>query len=294
MTIPRLFHRMSLLPQLNSTQLNSTQLNSTHPFYLYHYIRLIMVSMAVRTLLFLPPLLRMLSFSPNHYSHAWSMNMNINMNGPASRRRVLHQTMATSISLVLLPPALPTQARNLPEDNGANLSNVGSVEALIPIINMEQLLLTLQSNNSTPIPTLVKALILPAEIPTTEQDFKKLFDSYSNPVSYKQKFRNNNAFLVYYTQGYDGPNRANIEDLSNSELLQQSQYGARNECWVAWSQLMSEVVYANTSGDTSELLKMLHATIRAFDTYIALAPNQMEARTMWTEQVTRTSVKEVL
>lgn len=249
--------------------------------------------MAVQTLRSLLPLLQILFFSPNHSTHAWSMNMNC----PASRRRVFHQTMATSMSLLLLPLTLPTQARNLPEDNGANLSNVGTVEALLPIINIQQLLLTIQSNLSTLIPiptTALMMMILPAEIPTKEQEFKQLFDSYSNPVSYKQKFRNNNAFLVYYTQGYDGPNRANLEDLSKSELLQQSQYGARNECWVAWSLFMSEVMYANTSGDTSELLKVLHATILAFDTYIALAPNQMEARTIWTERATRKRAEERL
>ena len=244
--------------------------------------------MAVRILRLLLPLLQIFSFSPNHTSYAWSVNMNC----PASRRRAFHQTIVSSMALVL-PFALPTQARNLPEDNGANLSNVGTAEALIPIINIEQLLLTLQSNLSTPDSIRTKVLILPAIIPTKEQEFKQLFDSYSNPVSYKQKFRNNNAFLVYYTQGYDGPNRANIEDLSESELLQQSQYGARNECWVAWSQFMSEVVYANTSGDTSELLKVLQATILAFGTYIALAPNQIEARTMWEEQITKNRTKEV-
>ena len=34
-------------------------------------------------------------------------------------------------------------------------------------------------------------------IPRDENDFKRLFDSYSTPVSYKQKFLDQNAFLVY-------------------------------------------------------------------------------------------------
>jgi hypothetical protein len=121
-------------------------------------------------------------------------------------------------------------------------------------------------------------------IPTKEKDFKNLFDAYSTPVSYKQKFLNNNAFLVYYTQGYDGPNRPNIEDLSESELLQEAQYGSRNDCWTAWSELVSELDYAATSGDSSEVGKLLDATISAVDAYIKLAPNQVEARKVWIDR----------
>jgi len=37
---------------------------------------------------------------------------------------------------------------------------------------------------------------LEQNIPRDENDFKRIFDSYSTPVSYKQKFLDQNAFLV--------------------------------------------------------------------------------------------------
>lgn len=33
-------------------------------------------------------------------------------------------------------------------------------------------------------------------VPATEKDFKRLFDEFSEAVSYKQKFLDSNAFLV--------------------------------------------------------------------------------------------------
>ena len=89
---------------------------------------------------------------------------------------------------------------------------------------------------------------------------------------------------MYYTQGYDGPNRPNLEDLSERELLQQEQYGARNECWLAWNELVNEVEYVTRSGDYStsdELGLLLNTTIAAVTAYLTLAPNQVEGRTMW-------------
>jgi hypothetical protein len=39
-----------------------------------------------------------------------------------------------------------------------------------------------------------------------------LFDEHSEGISYKQQFLDQNAFLVYYTKGFDGPGRPSIED----------------------------------------------------------------------------------
>ena len=202
-------------------------------------------------------------------TNAWSI--------PISRRQAFDHAILVSTMI----PSWPTQARNLPEDNGADLSNVGTVQALLPIIDIEQVLSTMQSTLTTS-PSGI--LLLPSSIPTNELQFKKIFDAYSIPVTYKQKFRNNNAFLVYYTQGYDGPNRPNLEDLSERELLQQEQYGARNECWLAWNELVNEVEYVTRSGDYStsdELGLLLNTTIAAVTAYLTLAPNQVEGRTMW-------------
>lgn len=48
-------------------------------------------------------------------------------------------------------------------------------------------------------------------VPTSEKEFKRLFDEFSEGISYKQQFLDKNAFVVYYTQGFDGPGRPSID-----------------------------------------------------------------------------------
>ena len=47
-----------------------------------------------------------------------------------------------------------------------------------------------------------------AALPREEKAFKRVFDEYSDAVDYKTKFMDQNAFLVYYTRGFDGPDAA--------------------------------------------------------------------------------------
>jgi len=262
------FHHNTPASQLLATFLQSKfdqNVTSYRVFGRMHHIRRLSV-------LFAPFILKVSALfivASIQTTNAWSI--------PISRRQAFDHAILVSTMI----PSWPTQARNLPEDNGADLSNVGTVQALLPIIDIEQVLSTMQSTLTTSPPGI---LLLPSSIPTNELQFKKIFDAYSIPVTYKQKFRNNNAFLVYYTQGYDGPNRPNLEDLSERELLQQEQYGARNECWLAWNELVNEVEYVTRSGDYStsdELGLLLNTTIAAVTAYLTLAPNQMEGRTMW-------------
>lgn len=113
------------------------------------------------------------------------------------------------------------------------------------------------------------------KVPTTEKSFKALFDAYSDPVSYKQKFVDQNAFLVYYTKGFDGPGRAPIED--DLPVKQTQQYGARNDAWVAMEELLAEMEYVAKNPDDMDvdtLGKLLSKTIAAVDSYLALAPKQ--------------------
>ena len=100
--------------------------------------------------------------------------------------------------------------------------------------------------------------------------FKQLFDAYSDPVSYKQKFLDQNAFLVYYTKGFDGPGRPNIEDASDER--QTLQFGARNESWINWESFLVELKYIDDSDNDS--LKYLLDTIKSVDSYLKLAPPQ--------------------
>ena len=55
--------------------------------------------------------------------------------------------------------------------------------------------------------------------------------------------RDGNAFLVYYTQGFDGPGRPSIEQDSAQQVTQKAQFGLRNDAWVAVDAARSEVQY---------------------------------------------------
>jgi len=167
----------------------------------------------------------------------------------------------------------PSSSRNLPETY-ATSSNPGSLESLVPLVRMEHELLSLidqvqsliaeqkrVSNSSVDNGKLQQMLRefptrilgsnaktskkttnpnLVGTLPTEESQFKALFDAYSEPVSYKTKFLDQNAFLVYYTQGYDGPGRPSLEQVeTESDAKQKRQFGARNEAWVAWDDVVA-------------------------------------------------------
>jgi hypothetical protein len=118
-------------------------------------------------------------------------------------------------------------------------------------------------------------------IPTDETTFKRLFDNYSDNVSYKQRFLDQNAFLVYYTKGFDGPNRPSIE--SDLPVKQTLQYGARNDASVAWQGFLDEVNYVAkhpTEGSLSDLDELLKRVINAVDAYLDLAPAEDREQAM--------------
>ena len=179
-------------------------------------------------------------------------------NAPSRRAaiaRILQVPLAIGGS-VLLPRK--SCARNLPLPTGAGFDKTGTVQALMPIVRLRQSL-------NGPV------LNLPYVIPRDEQTFKRLFDEYSDPVSYKQKFLDQNAFIVYYTRGFDGPNRPLIEeDLPEKQMLQ---YGARNEAWVSWEGLQVELEFAQKHpNDDNDVDKYLVMLIAAVDAYLQLAP----------------------
>lgn len=129
--------------------------------------------------------------------HSWgilprttSVSKNTNDDTNNRRRRQFLQSI-----LFLSYSNNAAMARNLPISTGADLSKVGSVESLKPIVSLRYSLSKLETQLSK------SEKIAIDDIPTTEQSFKRLFDAYSDPVSYKQRFLDNNAFLVYYTKG---------------------------------------------------------------------------------------------
>jgi hypothetical protein len=210
------------------------------------------------------------------------------------RRRKALVIVSASISSLIV---LPASSRNLPTSNGADTSKIGTVEALIPIArlrnDLKQLMTILEEENgnyqqpksskNAEFPQSASSSIA-SKFPAKEQDFKRLFDAYSDQVSYKQKFIDQNAFLVYYTQGYDGPGRKRIEEGDVENERQTLQFGARNEAWVAWESFLAEQEYyqkvapsASASQEEreeafAETIKCMLETIKAVDSYLDLAP----------------------
>lgn len=103
---------------------------------------------------------------------------------------------------------LSAWARNLPTSNGASGANRGEASTLVPILQMRNDV----ESALAQIANLQECETLLSKLPQIEKDFKKLFDEHSEGISYKQQFLDQNAFLVYYTKGFDGPGRPSIEE----------------------------------------------------------------------------------
>jgi hypothetical protein len=179
------------------------------------------------------------------------------------RRHVLQYFFNAALGTVFIS-GNPAVASNLPASTGADTSKVGTVESLIPIVSFRSSLARLEpklANREQPIQ-------LDKVVPTNEQEFKRLFDAYSDPVNYKQKFLDQNAFLVYYTKGFDGPGRSNVEEDTNER--QTLQFGARNEAWIAWENFLVELKFIDDADN--DLAEYLSATKQALDSYLKLAP----------------------
>ena len=176
---------------------------------------------------------------------------------------------------------VPARARNLPQSTGADISNTGSLLTLIPVVQLRNKVNLIYSDiiaaskiQSFRLPELPKGL------PRDENSFKRILDGYSDPVSYKQKFVDQNAFLVYYTKGFDGPGRPSMED--GLPMKQTLQYGSRNDAWVAWEEFLSEYAFAQQQQeqevegkwDQDDLLNPLRRVLMALDTYLSLAPQE--------------------
>jgi hypothetical protein len=183
-------------------------------------------------------------------------------NACPSRRKVV-ASLVQSFLFVSWADKRSAIAQNLPTPTGADTSQVGTIEALLPLVALRQSLVNVQSQLTNQ-----QATLSLDSIPTKELEFKRLFDSYSDPVSYKQKFLEQNAFLVYYTKGFDGPGRPNIESDVNER--QAIQFGARNEAWIAWDDFLVELKFKDDKDNDIE--KYITNTIRAVDSYLQLAP----------------------
>lgn len=185
-----------------------------------------------------------------------------------------------AFSGVIFSNPLKAEASNLPPSTGADLSKTSSAEKLAPILVMKADLdkaqkILIENQSPSSIQQLLEQLkkILENSIPDDEKAFKRIFDEYSQPVSYKQKYMDSNAFLIYYTKGFDGVGRPSIE--SGDEIpLQTLQYGARNECWTSYDDLFTEIKFGIKDGTTEfgELKLLLDKSISSWNNYVGLAP----------------------
>ena len=177
--------------------------------------------------------------------------------------------------------------RNLPESTGASGDKIGTIEALIPIVSIQKKVNSMNeelksingdSNNQNIARRCNKIL---NEIPFIDDEikFKRIFDEYSQGISYKQVYKNNNAFLVYYTKGFDGIDRPSIEIQDHVEILQGKQYGYRNEVWIGIDETRSELSYLLSqsdiaTNDLNDLVDYITQTKTALDNYLQLVPPQ--------------------
>ena len=207
-----------------------------------------------------------------------------NIASKLSRREIIWGILGACV----IVPSL-ANAANLPSNTGADLSRVVSIDTLLPIVAIQnninsaktQLMNSDIGPSTSVSPRICSDILqtLSKEIPREEKTFKQIFDAYSTPVSYKQKFLDQNAFLVYYTKGFDGPGRPNIEDDENS--IQTLQYGTRNDAWTAVDDLFVELEFGknskaddNTLSTKGELVELLDKALKAVDSYLNLAPPQ--------------------
>jgi hypothetical protein len=191
---------------------------------------------------------------------------------------VLVGTFLSSPSAVL--------AANLPPPTGADLKRTGSIDTLRPIVAIEfslinaKLYLTKSNMAITPESCTTLLRLLTETIPRNEIMFKRIFDAYSTPVSYKQKFMDQNAFLVYYTKGYDGRGRPGLEE-DDTNSIQTLQYGYRNDTWDGMENLFVELeFYSSKSKNDSdvtlnskgELIDLFDKVLISLQAYLQLSP----------------------
>lgn len=161
---------------------------------------------------------------------------------------------------------------NLPESNGASGAKRGTAEALKPILEIRSVLdraLRAASATASAVGSLEEVSSLLKTLPATEKSFKKTFDEFSEGISYRQNYVDKNAFVVYYTRGFDGAGRDSIETPTASESKQTEQYYFRNEAWIAVDGAIAEVQYLqqNPSESRKDLIDFLEKAIQSVTSY---------------------------
>lgn len=190
---------------------------------------------------------------------------------PDVRRRRLVGAALCAGGVALQPNSI-ARAANLPTSNGASGAARGTAKALAPILRLEAAVA--RAAAATARGDLAGSRAALDAVPAKEKDFKRLFDEFSVDVSYKQRYKDANAFVVYYSGGFDGAGRDSIEAEDPVEELQKSQYGFRNEAWAGVDDARAELAYllGEPGEPTADLASMLARAETALARYVALAP----------------------
>ena len=197
---------------------------------------------------------------------------------PTLTRRAWAARCAGGCAAAAWPAA--ARARNLPESTGAAGDKRGTVDALAAVARVQVVVDdATAAARAGDVQKCAKGL---AALPREEKAFKRVFDEYSDAVDYKTKFMDQNAFLVYYTRGFDGPGRARMEDGADAPTRQSRQFGYRNDAWAAVDDARAEAEYLLAEGArgasaarpaaSDDLRAALGAAQAALRSYVELAP----------------------
>ena len=126
-----------------------------------------------------------LGFIRDGSSKMTCVTSNMDEQSTTSRRDILQSIMISCTCL-----SSPSIAANLPSSTGADLSNTGSIDTLIPIVAIQhslkdaKILLTKSKEESTSLvsPEMCSTLLhsFAKTIPRDETAFKRVFDAYSS------------------------------------------------------------------------------------------------------------------
>jgi hypothetical protein len=188
------------------------------------------------------------------------------------RRLVACWTQAAGCSL--LAAARPALAVN-------DAAEHGSAKALAPIVAFAGALG--EAVRAAEEPALDRCGAALSRLPASQAAFKASLDRFSEANSYMSEYKDKNAFVVYYTGGFDGPGRARLgtrEDVDPQRELQSLQNGFRNEGWASLDDARATLDVlakaapsgASDADDLADLRAALRAAEKALLAYIELAP----------------------
>lgn len=199
---------------------------------------------------------------------------------PACRRSFVHGLVLTSLAC----QAHGAWASSLPVDNGASGAKKGTQEALDAVLALnDHLRRARAAAEREDIDGCLAAL---SHVPADERAFKRVFDEYAEAPSFKTRWKDQNAFIVYYSRGFDGSNRPRLgsreEEVADPQLVRQSnQFAYRNQAWLGVDDAIATLLYIQRStqtgsdedgGDMEEELKTLRddltSAVQAVDNFV--------------------------